>query len=323
MNAPLCSVIVPIYNVEKYLPECVDSILNQTLTDLEVILVDDGSPDSCPAICDTYAAKDSRVKVIHKLNGGLSSARNAGLDIASGRYIGFVDSDDMIELDMYEKMVQRIVNSDADLCFCRVISTDEDGILRENNRLFGLDNSVLSGRDVLNQLVKGGSTYYESIWNKLYKRELFDSLRFIEGKQHEDAFIVHHIYGRCSRIVFLENLFYIYRLRSDSIMRKEFSVKRLDVIDAFMDRVNYCLARGLPETAGYAMVQLVGKTLESWMHIKRDDTDAQDRIRRQINRIRMLCRKVPMETLPIKEQAKVLLGLYATPLYRIKLRIQK
>ena len=126
---PKISVIVPVYNVEKYLHECVDSILTQTFTDFELILVDDGSPDNCPVICDEYASKDKRIKVIHKENGGGAQSRNVGLDCSRGAYIGFVDSDDHILPDMYEKMFCRIEEEQADIACCGLHHIYEDGNL--------------------------------------------------------------------------------------------------------------------------------------------------------------------------------------------------
>ena len=123
---PLISVIVPIYNVEKYLDRCVDSIINQTYKNLEIILVDDGSPDNCPQMCDDYAKKDSRIKVVHKENGGLSDARNVGMEVATGEYVSFIDSDDYISLDFYETLLETIVDNDSDIVECGVVKFYED-----------------------------------------------------------------------------------------------------------------------------------------------------------------------------------------------------
>ena len=323
MKNPLISVIVPVYRVENYLPECIESICSQTYTNLEIILVDDGSPDNCGAICEKYAAKDSRIKVVHKPNGGLSSARNAGLDVASGEFIGFVDSDDIIEHEMYEKMMHTLLEKEADLCFCRVVAMDEDGTRRENNRLYGIGEVVLNGMETMERLLKQGSTYFESAWNKLYNRELFENLRFAEGKLHEDARIIHRIYGKCNRVVVVEDLFYIYRLRSGSIMRGQFTVKRLDLIEAYMDRVNYCLSENMQELAGHAMVQLVGKMLEIWMTMEKGNYAAKKRIREQRREAKQLCKRVSLERLSVKERMKVYLALYATFIYRIKLKMKR
>lgn len=322
LDCPMISVIVPVYNVEKYLCECIDSICRQTYSNLEIILVDDGSPDGCPQICDEYAAKDLRIKVIHKENGGLSSARNAGLDIACGDYIGFVDSDDTVAADMYETLFRKISANCADICFCRILATTEGGEKLENNRFYGFGERVLDGSEVLDVLVKGGSTFYESAFNKLYRREVFSDLRYPEGKYHEDVFIAHRIFGSCGRIVFAEDASYFYRLRSNSIMRENFSVRRLDALDGFIDRINYCLMQGRPGTAAYALLQALGKTLEMWMHIPPEDKASKTRIRKQMREIRSLYRVVPRRALDLKNKGKLFCGVYLTVAYRMKLKMQ-
>ncbi len=320
------SIIVPVYNVEQYLRECVDSILSQSFTDFEVILVDDGSPDNCPKICDEYAEKDPRVKVIHKPNGGLSSARNAGLDIATGEFVGFVDSDDIIESEMYEKLVSAIMKNDADICFCRVVAISETGDQQPNGKYFGIGSSVLEGYRVLEMLVKGGcgsSTYYESIWNKLYRRKLFSNIRFPVGKRHEDAFVVHRIYDLCDRVAFIEDALYLYRLRSGSIMREPYSIKKTEVIDAFYDRVIYCDARGYSELTCYALLQALGKTLEVWMLIPKGDRAAQTLMKEKMEKLRSVYKKSSTSMLSCRNRIKLFFGFNLTAIYQAKLKIQK
>ena len=145
---PLLSIIVPVYNVENYLQKCIDSILAQTLTDFELILVDDGSPDGCPALCDAAAAKDARVRVIHQKNGGLSAARNAGLDVARGAWIGFVDSDDYIAPEMYEKLYRAVQSTGADLALCDYAKVDEAGVPCVQTHA-AVPQKSLTGRELL------------------------------------------------------------------------------------------------------------------------------------------------------------------------------
>ena len=206
---PKLSVIVPVYKVEPYLQKCIDSILNQTFRDLELILVDDGSPDSCPAICDAAAEKDERVVVLHRKNGGLSAARNAGLMAARSDYIGFVDSDDYIAPEMYEKLYAAMVESNAQLAVCSYTYVDTKG-----NVLPKWESPILSGGGVLDRVQMmdrlGGdrSWYYITAWNKLYRRELFENIRFPFGKLHEDEYVVHHVFWACERIVVLPESLY-------------------------------------------------------------------------------------------------------------------
>lgn len=232
----MISVIVPIYNVEDYLSKCIESLINQTYSKLEIILVDDGSPDNCPKICDKYAEADNRIKVIHKPNGGLSDARNAGLDIATGEYIGFIDSDDYIDEHMYEDMLFAIEKDDADLCICGYDRVDDDGEIKSSAHY---KNALLSQKEAYEMLVQG-NVYFIISCNKLYKREIFDNLRFKIGRTHEDEFIMHHAYGECTKIVTLENSYYNYLMRDSSIVGSvKGNIKHFDAVDAYLDRMEY------------------------------------------------------------------------------------
>ena len=224
------SVIVPIYKVEKYLRKCVDSIINQTYKNLEIILVDDGSPDNCPAICDEYAKKDNRIKVIHKPNGGLSDARNAGLDIATGEYIAFVDSDDYIDLTMYEKLYNAIKQNNCDLAICGFRQVDENDKPLNNGWskkfvIYEKDHSL----DALFTTNIGGIVV---AWNKLYKKHIFDIIRYPKGLIHEDEYIIYDVIVKCNGIVIIEDQLYNYVQRANSIIGSKPTKKVFDVITA-------------------------------------------------------------------------------------------
>ena len=169
------SIIVPVYNVEKYLSRCIDSILNQTFDDFELILIDDGSPDHSGAICDDYAKKDNRILVIHKENGGLSDARNAGINIASGEYIMFVDSDDYISKDMCEILYQRIIKDKSDMALCSVRGVNEEGEEIEKGT-FIVDDRLLEEKDKFLGLGEANACAYIVAWNKLFKKFLWKEL---------------------------------------------------------------------------------------------------------------------------------------------------
>ena len=213
------SVIVPMYKVEKYLRKCVDSILAQTYQNLEVILVDDGSPDGCPAICDEYAKKDKRVKVIHKLNGGLSDARNAGLDIATGEYIGFVDSDDYIVPNMYEELYNAIKKYDCDLAVSDRMMVDEQGNVVHH----GEDShKAVVVKDNVESVLFDDRFAHKTVpaWNKLYARHIFDTLRYPKGRVYEDLWISLDVYRNAKKgVVLLEDRLYVYLLSNNSITR--------------------------------------------------------------------------------------------------------
>ena len=235
---PTLSIIVPIYNVEKYLTECVESICNQTYNDLEIILIDDGSTDLSGKICDEFAKKDERVVVIHKSNGGLSSARNAGIDVAKGEYIGFVDSDDYVAPQMYRELYESICENNADVSICGYMTVTEAG----NPQIScSLKKEQLSGFEALRKLGIdgiGGPPFVIAV-NKLYRKSLFSKIRFPNGKLHEDAFIMHEIFDNCSLISTVDRVLYFYRQRNDSITKQVYSVRHLDCVEAYYARYNY------------------------------------------------------------------------------------
>lgn len=177
----MISIIVPIYKVEKFLPKCIESILNQTYSDFELILVDDGSPDKCPEICDEYAAKDQHIVVIHQKNSGVSAARNAGLKKAKGQYIGFVDPDDFIALDMYEKMVQAMETSEAELVVCGYDYYDEEYHVDEKRKYRIASDEIIDQRELMKRMSDMPPTLRHGVVNKLFKADFLLGMNFIEG----------------------------------------------------------------------------------------------------------------------------------------------
>ena len=223
----LITVIVPIYEVEKYLHRCVDSILAQTYTKLEVILVDDGSPDRCGEICDAYAKKDERVTVIHKENGGQSEARNLGLDIAHGDYIGFVDSDDWLELDMYEKLYEALIENHADLSMCGFNYIYKNKVVEK--RIF--NTFTVIENDELIKKYFTEDTILSQPCNKLYKKELFEQIRYPVGKIFEDRYISLELFSNIERAVDIGEAKYNYLRRKGSIINRPFTPKFLTYIE--------------------------------------------------------------------------------------------
>lgn len=215
--ADLISIIVPVYNVEKYLERCMNSILNQTYEALEIILVDDGSTDGSSQMCDAYAKKDSRVKVVHKPNGGLSDARNAGLGIATGAYIGYVDSDDWIEPDMYERMYRACVENGAQLAICRYASEYSDRTVAGGNGA----QVTLDREELLKIYIGGHDKYviYNSVWSKLFHRNLVKDELFPKGRNSEDIMYTTKAFCRLERAVYIDACLYHYVIdREGSIM---------------------------------------------------------------------------------------------------------
>ena len=233
----LISIIVPVYMVEKYLDRCIESITNQTYKNLEIILVDDGSPDNCPEICDKWAEKDSRIKVIHKENGGLSDARNAGVAVATGDYIGFVDSDDYIEPDMYEKLLDVIHQTNAEIASCKFRHVYENNYApipdNNTNQITVTDTEPALDCLIIDYLIR------QVVWNKIYKATIVKEIPFDIGKYHEDEFWSYKVIGKAAIIAYIDYTGYNYLQRQGSIMGSSYSLKRLDAIEAKCLRQEY------------------------------------------------------------------------------------
>ncbi len=227
MSEKLISVIVPVYKVEKYLDKCVESIVNQTYENLEIILVDDGSPDKCPAMCDAWTEKDNRINVIHKENGGLSDARNAGYSISTGEYISFIDSDDWIEEDFYTLLAAELDNgADIAECATRWCNEGDKTIL-----ICGFSKPKVLDKVEATQTLLQENGIMQTVWNKLYKRECVDGIFFEKGKFHEDNFWTWQIFLNAKQVNVISNPMYNYVQRNSSIMGEGYSLKRLDAIE--------------------------------------------------------------------------------------------
>ena len=246
------SIIIPIYNVEKYLRKCVDSVICQTYKNLEIILVDDGSPDSCPEICDSYVDLDSRIKVIHKQNGGLSDARNTGIDMSSGEYITFVDSDDYIENDMIEILISTLEENHCDISTCNNLIVHSDNIVTiapEQNitRILATENALE------NLFYKKDISVMATA--KLYKKSLFKSIRFPIGKLNEDLATTYKLIAISKKIAVNSAKKYYYLQRHDSIMSSGFSAKRMDSLKFAKEQIVF-LEYAYPSIVKSAQSQL-------------------------------------------------------------------
>ena len=236
----IISIIVPIYKVEKYLDRCINSILNQTFKDFELILVDDGSPDRCGDICEEYAKKDKRIKVIHKENGGLSDARNAGLDIATGKFIGFIDSDDFIHKDMYMVLYDAIIKSKSDISQCKFKYFSKEDELNKNiinDGKYEIYNNINAIEEIIDN--KNLNT---NVWNKLYKRELFNDIRFPKGKIHEDEFVTYKVFYRAKTVSYVNKELYYYFSNDTGIMKNLNINSKFDWIEAIEERNEFLLS---------------------------------------------------------------------------------
>ena len=291
------SIIVPVYQVENYIRQCIDSILVQTFTDFELILVDDGSKDKSGQICDEYAVLDQRVKVIHKENGGLSDARNCGMDQAVGNYFMFVDSDDYIASTMLEYLYKALTNKEADIAVCNFLYFFEED--RKRDFSTNIQSEVLSGAEIFysrkNERVYG---IWTVAWNKLYKRETLGNVRFRFGKYHEDEFWANDIYQLDIKIVTIPECLYYYRQRDNSIMGKKSAARNLDIIEALQERIYIYLKK--PEYADQAYKVLVFSLeyLEESKRLKTSEAEEKRFIQSE-NRTKDILKQLRKTKLPI------------------------
>lgn len=240
-NRPIISIIVPIYNVESYLERCIESILNQSFKEFELILVNDGSTDSCKDICNEYKKRDSRIVVVNKKNEGVSSARNLGLDLAKGEYIGFIDPDDFINKDMYKILFDTIQANNSDMVICDYYKVNEDDINKFRNLKCNCENikiKNLNNLESIDNLFLTGEKFIYA-WNKLYKRELFNDLRYEKGRIYEDEYLAHRILYKCNKVSIIEAKIYYYVQRKGSLVNSPFTVRRFDKVYAIKDRVDF------------------------------------------------------------------------------------
>lgn len=252
MEEKIISIIIPVYNIEQYLRRCIESVMNQTYHNLQIILVDDGSTDCSGCICDEYAKKDTRIQVIHKKNGGLSDARNAGLSIVNGDYIGYVDGDDWIDPDMYRAMYEACRTYQADVSVCRYKTISGDNILDGSSHKI-VPLSVLQTLDIY---INEHTQYiiYNSVWSKLFKRELVKDLLFPVGKNSEDILYTTHAFCRMKKCVYLDTAYYNYVAeREGSIMNVKSGKRSIEDEIPFLRRqIDLICGYGYQELADQA-----------------------------------------------------------------------
>ena len=245
------SVIVPVYNVEQYLERCVDSIINQTYKNLEIILVNDGSTDNSGQLCDELAKKDDRIRVIHKKNGGLSDARNVGIDEAEAELVGFIDSDDYIDEDMYEVLINNLKAANADLSMCGHYDVYNNV---PESQVSDKKTWELSTQEAIKMVMEAKILSVTAV-NKLYKKSLFSELKFEIGKIAEDAFIMIKLLDKCNKIVATNEKKYYYVHRENSITTQKFSLKFLNVIEAYEQNKEIILEK-YPELKEVAQMRM-------------------------------------------------------------------
>lgn len=263
---PQISVIIPVYKVESYLFRCVDSILTQTFTDFELILVDDGSPDNCGVICDEYARKDSRIHVIHQQNGGLSAARNAGIDWAflnsNSEWLTFIDSDDWVHKQYLEILFRAALDNDVAVSICAYQETDGKIQIQDNEQSCG---TIWKSEDFFIQHHVNATV----AWGKLYKKECFKEIRYPIGKLHEDEFTTYRILFKYNTIPYIDAQLYYYFLNDNGIMRSKWTPKRLVAIEAYKEQIEYFEKNNFQRAKMCSARSYVGGLCE-WLKIIRE-----------------------------------------------------
>lgn len=266
MDYPLISVIVPVYKVEEYLHRCVDSILSQTYPNIEIVLVDDGSPDNSGTICDEYACTHGNIMVVHRQNGGLSAARNTGLDVCHGDYIGFVDSDDFICPEMYEQLFNDIVTYQAKLAFCHTNVFRNGKVVPVD---YGQGTECFPKEYVMRRALE--ESIWWSAWTKLYHRSLFDDIRFPEGKTNEDLAIMMQIFDKCDIIAVNKNKLHNYWIREGSITTSSLNIRKFDILDNAQSVAAY-MHEHHPDLVAPAEGILLSSALSLYQKVLRDKT---------------------------------------------------
>ena len=234
------SVIVPIYNVEEFLPRCIDSLINQTYSNLEIILVDDGSPDKCGVICDGYKEKDSRIIVIHKENGGLSDARNVGLKISSGKYVSFVDSDDYVHPQYYEVLYRALISNNSDIVVCECEKVYDIKNVNYEKKSEKIDFCSYEAKEkIMNNFFNKNCGITVIACNKLFKKELFSDIEFPKGKIHEDEATTYRVFYKSRKVTYINQPLYFYYQRQNSITGEKLTRKNFSVFDTLAEVIDF------------------------------------------------------------------------------------
>lgn len=289
---PKISVIVPVYNAEIYLPECLDSLLNQTFSDIEIICINDGSSDNCAQILADYAKKDSRIKIITQTNKGVSIARNSGLDIASGEYISFIDSDDFVSTCFLEDLFNAIQNTGSDISGCDYKKIKNSG----NTTVAKSRTKPKVYPNALEVLLNQRNFIHFNVWNKLYKRKIIGDIRFAEGLYFEDNIFNCCVFANADKFCWISDKLYAYRLTHNSIMRSPFSIKKIqDYTDGIKILHNYFL-RTEPEKWQKIRQTRISRTVKMMMNASirshnKDILRATSQTLRQLYNQNLICYK--------------------------------
>jgi len=263
----MISIIVPVYNVENYIDACMNSIFSQTMADYELILVDDGSTDSSGNKCDEWCEKDGRIKVIHQKNQGLSQARNSGLEIASGDYIAFIDSDDCIEENYLQTLFDNAVSNEAEVSVCSYVFVWEDPGKNNVPSQIAYETEVLSGREACEKIIKENQRFMITAWGKLYHKSLTPLLFYPKGRTHEDEFVTYKVFYQAKKVAVTKAPLYRYLQRGSGIMGTDFKLKRLDKLVALHESVQYFETEKDEDMKRYALKRYLLNIQIAWYRV--------------------------------------------------------
>lgn len=314
------SMIVPVYQVEKYIAQCIESVLNQTFKDFELILIDDGSKDQSGSICDLYAAKDDRILVIHTENRGAAAARNVGLDHASGRYITFLDGDDYLDEHMIARMYEEIEHSEYDMVVCDFLNLLPD---EKDNFIVHLQEETVNGRNVLEHL-KNERNYglWTIVWNKIYKREVLENLRFPDGKYFEDEFFSNQLYLFSNQIHVIPDVLCYHRVLASSTMNTQKIENYLDLLDALQERLDIYFKYDYSEDEIYKVLIFLLDPFTKCVRAKFSGTNKK-RVEQTRRFIKIVSRRLMGKNLSfVKKSSLVIIGLFPDLTYRIAIRFR-
>lgn len=308
---PLVTIILPVYNVAKWLDTCMQSIVKQTYANLQIILIDDGSTDESPAICEHWAAEDSRINVVHQQNAGLSAARNTGLQLRKGEYVCFVDSDDYVEPDYVERMLDTALTEQADMVVCNIRKEDEDGNpVKEPDPAF--EAKTFTCRQYMAYALRSSWKHIVA-WNKLYRSSIWNDFGYPVGKVHEDEFVFAQLIARCSRIACISDVLYHYVQHDGSIMNRKFSIRNLDRIEALYQRFFFLNAHGFHDCLLHTFDSILINFMDAEKYL-RNDIQARQRLQSLSIQGRKLCLICLQQPSSLPKKIKFLFCLAFSPL---------
>lgn len=310
----LISIIIPIFKVEKYLEECLESVIHQTYKNLEIILVDDGSPDNCPSICDKYALMDTRIKVIHQENQGLSAARNTGIKYATGEYIFFLDSDDYLNINYCEKIINVAKNVECDIVISKIVTIDDEGKLIQSGLGLNIsEQKLLNNCDAMRGIILGRELQGYA-WGKLYKRSFVEEIKYPVGKVFEDRYTVYKYFEKANRVCLCPEAIIYYRLRKSSITHNLNLSKWYDLLEADKNLLLFC-EKKYPEILNQMKAIYFGRYIHIWIYFF--DSQNQPQITKFVGLMKDIYRKYrKVPDIKLVHKISYLMIFYIPNIYR-------